>query len=76
MKNNFAKNLRLIRNVKGITLDELANKSSVNAKTLNKYEMGATEANVSILIQIANALNVGLDYLCSSELEIKIEERF
>lgn len=45
MKNNFAQNLRHIRAFKNITLDDLANKSTVNAKTINKYELGMKALN-------------------------------
>lgn len=60
----FRNRLRKSRDRKDMTLEELANKTTVTKGTLSKYESGSiTRIKMDVLYQIAVALSVNPDYL-------------
>lgn len=60
----FRSRLRKSRDRKDMTLEELANKTTVTKGTLSKYESGSiTRIKMDVLYQIAVALSVNPDYL-------------
>ena len=73
-KNNFAKNLKIIRVAFGYTMEELHNQCGVAMQTIGKYEAGDTEPSISNLIKLAEALNVSVSYLVGAELKLEIKE--
>lgn len=73
-KNNFSRNLKIIRVAFGFTMEELHNQSGVAVQTIGKYEQGDTEPTISTLIKLAEALNVSIGYLVNAELKLKVEE--
>lgn len=51
------------RRLRGITADALSEKIGVAAQTLRHVESGANKTKLQSLINIADALNVSVDYL-------------
>lgn len=64
MNRIFGKNLRRARKMAGISLQELSNRMNqkVSKQALNKYELGKMKPDSDLLISMANALNVSVDY--------------
>jgi len=73
-KNNFAKNLKIIRTAFGYTMEELHNQCGVAVQTIGKYEAGDTEPAITNLIKLAEALSVSVAYLISADLKLEIKE--
>ncbi len=57
------KNLRVLRNEKGISQQQLADVILVSQQSVNKYENHDVEPDIDILIKIADYFDVSLDYL-------------
>lgn len=55
--------LRMLRQEKGWTQAELADKVSVHQKQISSYERGVTSPSTEVLIKLAEVLDVTLDYL-------------
>lgn len=47
----------------GITQDKLAELTDTTPQAISNYERGERELRVSTIIQIANVLNISIDYL-------------
>jgi transcriptional regulator with XRE-family HTH domain len=73
MKNNVAKNIQTFRNVNGLTLEQLSEKTGIDPKTLNKYEKGITEPNATKLIALARVFNIDLSTLITAEVELTVK---
>lgn len=63
----IAERIRLIRKQKNLAQKELAEKASVNLKSLSRYELGASIPPADILKQIADALEVTTDILLGDD---------
>jgi len=75
MKNTFAYRLNAARKIAGLSLQNLADRlgNVVTKQSLNKYEQGKMKPDSNMIIQLANALNVSVDYLFArSEIEINL----
>lgn len=57
------KNLRALRNEKGISQQQLADVILVSQQSVNKYENHDVEPDIDVLIKIADYFDVSLDYL-------------
>ena len=55
--------LRLLRQERGWTQAELADKVSVHQKQISSYERAVTNPSTEVLIKLAEVLDVTLDYL-------------
>lgn len=71
----FAKNLKRIREERGLKQTELATKIKVTSQTISAYEKGGGEKGknptLEKAIDIADALGVSLDELCGREHKVK-----
>ena len=63
MENNFAKNLKQIRVMNGLSQKELAEKLNVSFKTISHWENGDSEPNLFQLIELKKALSVSYEDL-------------
>lgn len=74
MENVFGNRLASARKMAGMSLQDLADrlKNVVTKQSLNKYEQGKMKPDSELLIALANALNVPVDYFFSSP-GVKIE---
>lgn len=60
---NIGKNIKLARQRKNMTQDELAEKLFVTRQTVSNYELGRTQPDVEMLLAIANALDTDMEAL-------------
>jgi Zn-dependent peptidase ImmA (M78 family)/DNA-binding XRE family transcriptional regulator len=75
MKNIFAYRLNAARKMAGLSLQSLADKlgNVVTRQSLNKYEQGKMKPDSKLVIQLANILNVSVDYFfASNDIEISL----
>ncbi len=59
----FPEKLRLARQQKGFTQGQLAQRVGSDSQRISKYERGIMIPTTAILVKLADALNVSLDYL-------------
>ena len=62
-KVSFEERLRECRAEKGLTQAQLAARLSVTQSTVGKYERGALQPNLEMLVQLCKVLEVSADYL-------------
>jgi transcriptional regulator with XRE-family HTH domain len=58
-----ADRLRLVREFRGLSQNELASRSGVDVSRINRYEKGAAEPSSRLLGQLADALDFTADFL-------------
>lgn len=68
-KLSFGDRLRECRAEKGLTQTRLAARLSVTQSTIGKYERGALQPNLEMLVQLCKVLEVSADYLLGLESE-------
>ncbi len=54
--------IRVLRQGKGLTIKQLANRTGLSVSLISKIELGDTSASISTLRKIASALNVRISY--------------
>ena len=59
----FPEKLRLARQQKGFTQGQLAQRVGSDSQRISKYERGVMVPTTAILVKLADALDVSLDYL-------------
>ena len=60
----FASLLRTLLKERGISQKWLANEAETTEATISRYVYGQTQPEIRIVVKIAGALNVSVDYLC------------
>ena len=71
----FGERLLLVLKEKEITQRELAEKININETALSRYVNGSRKPRMDILVNIARALNVSVEYLTGEEeKEIEFQE--
>ena len=70
MANEIGKKIKLLRKVRGLTQEQLAEKLNVGRATLSNYEIGRRSPRLKELERIANVLGVGLDYFGIEQSDI------
>ena len=63
MKKEFHTQLRLLRNERKISLEDLAFKSRIGAGKLTQYEAGTEVPSVQTILKLSNALEVPVSNL-------------
>ena len=63
-KSSIGDRIRYIRTKKGISQDELGGRISKSRVEINYYENSTRFPDIQTLVDIANALEVSMDYLC------------
>ena len=71
---NFGKNLRKIRNEKGITLTRLASEIYVDRITLGLYEQGKRIPSLENAIILSNYFGVSIRELCGLSSVYEVQE--
>ena len=61
----FAFILRDLLDTKGITQKWLADKANTTEATISRYLSGKNQPEINIVVNIAKALGVSMDYLCA-----------
>jgi len=59
----MVKNLRLLREEKGISQQKLADMLNISQQAIFKYEKTANEPDISTLIKLSEIFDVSVDYL-------------
>jgi transcriptional regulator with XRE-family HTH domain len=73
----ISERIRLIRQQKNISQNELAKAAGINVKSLSRYELGSSVPPANALKAIADALGVSADALLSDDIsQIKDKELF
>jgi len=73
----ISERIRLIRQQKNISQNELAKTAGINVKSLSRYELGSSIPPANALKAIADALGVSADALLSDEnSQIKDKELY
>ena len=68
------KNLKKLREEKGVTQKQLADVISVSQQSINKYENHNIEPDIESMVRIADFFNTSVDYLIGhSDVRHKIE---
>lgn len=70
----FSQRLNKIRKSCGFTAQSMADYLSVTIRTYRNYESGHSEPNYALLVQIADRLDVSLDYLLCRDEYLAIKE--
>ena len=60
---DFSKRLRETRKARALTQEELAEKADISRVMVSRYETEMVIPTVEVLISLANALEVSIDYL-------------
>ena len=66
--NYFSKNLRYLREKKGISKSELSKKINVNQSTLTRWENEEMGATIDNALDVANYFNISMDGLVGTDL--------
>ena len=73
----ISERIRLVRQQKNISQNELAKAAGINVKSLSRYELGTSIPPANVLKAIADALGVSADTLLSDDTTlIKDKELF
>lgn len=59
--------IKEIRKKLNLSQVELAKKLNTSQNTISNYEAGNTQPSIEMLVNIADVLNVSLDYLCGRQ---------
>ena len=71
---NFNNRLSCILSERGLTQRELANMCGVDETSMSRYVNGSRKPCMDVLVRIAGALNVSVEYLTGCEEEISFKE--
>ena len=69
---DFGKRLKYLREQKGLTQSQLAERLSVSRTMMNWYETGRRYPSLDMLIKLANSFHVSTDYLFGINKEKKL----
>lgn len=71
VKSIVAKNIAKLRQAKGMTQGELAEKLNYSDKAVSKWERAESMPDISVLVELADIFDVSLDYLVRAEESLK-----
>ena len=67
----MGKQIKTLRQARGMSQEELSEKISINSKYLSAIERGKANPTLAVLIRLADSLKVGVPDLFNYELEPK-----
>lgn len=59
----FPERLKMLRDDKGFTQQQLAEVLNITVSSVSHYENGSRQPSIEILIRLADVMNVSIDYL-------------
>ncbi len=68
-KSNFSRNFKFFREKARLGQEALANKVSVNVRTISLYENGKGFPKVDLLLEISKVLNVPVEHFFAEDPE-------
>ena len=63
----FCDRLRVLRKERGLTQDQLAEKTNISQTAISNWEAGNRSPSVEYVITLAKFFSVSLDYMCGLE---------
>lgn len=66
-KATFAKQLRLLKDQRGFSQKEIADRLDTTEATISRYFSGDRTPNIETAVELASLLNVSMDTLCGIE---------
>jgi ribosome-binding protein aMBF1 (putative translation factor) len=72
--NNYAAILRAVRSIKGMSQQELANKSNLHVNYISGLERGKRNPSLICMLEIAKALDIPLTTFVENLQEISLQE--
>ncbi|WP_080058329.1 XRE family transcriptional regulator [Spirosoma aerolatum] len=72
MDNYLAANLKFLRESKGLSLADMTQRVDIKKNTINNYENGNTEPNLTNLIQLSNFFGCSIDEMIKNDLSKKL----
>ncbi len=75
LEDRLGRQVRELRNAKGVTLQTLADKTGLSVGYLSQIERGRSQLSVANLMQIAAALDVHLNWFFQNPNDARAEER-
>ena len=66
----YAENLKKIRKLLGLSVNEFADKLNVSARTLGSYERNERGCSVDLVTQLCKTLNVNANWFVTGEGEM------
>ena len=64
---NFCDRLRILRKERGLTQDQLAEKTHISQTAISNWEAGNRSPSVEYVITLAKFFSVSVDYICGLE---------
>jgi transcriptional regulator with XRE-family HTH domain len=71
VRKTMGKQIKTLRQARGMSQEELSEKVSINSKYLSAIERGKANPTLAVLIKLADSLKVGVPDLFNYELEPK-----
>ena len=71
--NDFACNLKYLREKYGLTQEQLANKLQISSSTVGMYEQGRRQPDLATLVKISNTLYTPINILLGIEDKFRIK---
>ena len=75
MSVELGKRIKLLRSEKSISQEELAKKIGVHTNHLSRYERDLTSPSIDVVIKMADALDVSIDFLIFGDMKPELSDR-
>ena len=75
MSKHFYENLKNVREKKGISQKEMAERIGVAKSTYSMYESGSREPNIQTIRKIADVLDVSIEYLMNGYVDYELQDK-
>lgn len=75
MKNQFALNLKKLRNAIGLTQDQIAKELHISAQAVSKWETGVANPDLDLILPLAKLLKVSTDILLGDNTHAEHKEQ-
>ena len=72
---DLGKRIKLLRAEKSISQEELAKKVGVHTNHLSRYERDLTSPSIDVVIKMAQALDVSIDFLIFGNMKPQLSDR-
>ncbi|MBD5469294.1 MAG: helix-turn-helix transcriptional regulator [Lachnospiraceae bacterium] len=70
---NFGKNLQILRKMKNMTQEELADKMKISRQTVSKWELGAVLPEIEKLVELCDMFHCSVDQLLRGTMDYSSE---
>lgn len=75
MKNNFPSNLKYLRNINGMTQEDLAKKMNKDYSTIGKWELGQRNPIMADILKLSDIFNIAVQDLVEKDLKLQNEPK-